>query len=48
MKSPKTIFVGVKGSFPFRLNNAQNPTTSGVKAITQKGLIDWNNSVLYK
>ncbi len=40
MNSPKTIFVGVMGSFPFLLNNAQKPTITGVKTITQKGLMD--------
>ena len=45
INKPNAILVAVVGSFFRRLNKPKKKTTKGVRAITKKGFIDWNNSV---
>jgi hypothetical protein len=41
INNPNAIFVGVEGSFFLLLKKVKKATTSGVKIITQPGLMDW-------
>ena len=44
MVGPKAILAGVDGSAPRRLRKPKKPTTTGVRATTQNGLMDWKIS----